>query len=236
LQTQLYVNERADELSQGVLEALPSLAERRPTFRWVVPLAPNFLEPRDHVFLAALELVELSDELRRFWPKGGPVWDALAICEFEGGGRGYVLAEGKSYEGEMYAGGCRAGESGSERARENRAQIATALAWAQGRLGLRCDPEHWMSPLKQGDPTSSLFQTANRIAHTEWLRSHGHDAWLCHLLFVYDRSVRPTSGPEWLSGVDRADALLGTDEIDAPWIGHALLPALDAVTCLEGEA
>ena len=89
LQTQLYVNRRADELSRVVLEALPSLGERWPSIRWVTPLEPGFAEPRDQAFLEALELGELSENLRQFWPKGGPVWDALAICEFDGGGRGY---------------------------------------------------------------------------------------------------------------------------------------------------
>jgi len=146
-----------------------------------------------------------------------------------------VLAEGKSYEFEMYAGGCRAGDSGSDRERENKAQIAAALTWTQGRVGLRCDPDRSMGPLKEADSSSSLFQTANRIAHTEWLRSFDRDAWFCHLLFVGDASISPATAEEWLSAIEQADSLLGIDSREADWIGHALLPALDAATCLSEE-
>src|SRR5437660_1623500 len=101
LQTQLYVNRQAEMLAGKVLEALPTLAARAPEVEWVAPLekpsaagAKAFTESLDNPMLAALGLERLAQELRKFWPSRGPVWDALAIIRFPDGTTGALLAEG----------------------------------------------------------------------------------------------------------------------------------------------
>src|SRR5581483_2151818 len=142
-----------------------------PTVEWVAPLAkPNspgvkpFAEPRDGAMLAALDLFGLEGELARFWPARGPVWDALAICRFRDGSTGGLLAEGKNYPREMYSGGTGAGKSGTAKAVESRRQIERAIAWVQGWLHAPLDVRRWLDPLDPVRPSSSLYQTANRLA------------------------------------------------------------------------
>jgi hypothetical protein len=241
LQTQLYVNRQRKELTERVLKALPTLRNREPVLEWVVPLEkPNspdakpFAEPRDATMLAELKLSSLKDELAKFWPARGAVWDALAICHFPDGSSGALLAEGKNYPDEMYSAGTGAGKSGTPAALASRHQIERAIAWVQGRLQLPLDVSRWLDPLYPEKPSSSLFQTANRIAYAVWLQSHAVDAWVCHLLYLNDPLHHPTSFPVWKEGLARADRELGVDMLELPFVGHAWLDALDPDTELAG--
>lgn len=82
LQTQIYVNQRSEELSQKVIQELPDLASLHPRLNWVSPLEKDrFAEYQDVAFLNTCGLEHFSAELKAFWPRGGPVWDALASIE-----------------------------------------------------------------------------------------------------------------------------------------------------------
>jgi hypothetical protein len=228
LQTQLYVNCRADELTAKVFEAVPSLSARRPDVTWVTPLESNgFSEPRDRAMLRELGLQRLGPALASFWPAGGPVWDALAVCSMDDGSTGVVLAEGKNYPRELYSSGTAAGKSGTRRALDSRQRIERSVEWAQAELGVPIDASRWLDPLDPKRTASSLYQTANRLAYTVWLRSQGIDAWLCHLLFLGDRLHHPTSRVEWEQALEKGDRELGIDAIKIPFAGHAFLDALD---------
>jgi hypothetical protein len=231
---QLYVNRQPSRLTENVLAALPELAARSPEVEWVVPLerpravgATAFAEPRDNAMLAALGLERLATELAKFWPARGPVWDGLAVVRFPDGTNGALLAEGKNYPREMYSGGTSAGKSGSVAAAASRQKIERAVAWAQGRIGVPLGVERWLDPLDPTRPTSSLFQTANRLAYLVWLRSHEVDAWRCHLLYLDDPLHHPTSRAVWEDGLEQAERELGIDGIDLPYAGHVFLEALD---------
>jgi hypothetical protein len=109
LQIQICVNRRPDELSRHVLEVLPSLASLGANIRWVSPLeSEKFVEYQDRAFLRAVGLERVAGQLNQFWPRGGPVWDALAAVEFEKypGVKGVILVEAKSHPAEVYGGGC----------------------------------------------------------------------------------------------------------------------------------
>lgn len=83
LQVQIYVNQRAGELSQKIIQGLPSLASLGPHLRWVSPLEKDkFAEYQDNAFLKACGFEHFSFDLRKFWPRGGPVWDALDSVEY----------------------------------------------------------------------------------------------------------------------------------------------------------
>ena len=228
LQTQLYVNRHPKALTSRVLAALPTLATHHPKIEWVVPLeSGKFAEARDRTMLSALKLDHLAADLLSFWPARGPVWDALAICRLTDGKDGVLLAEGKSYPREMYSSGTQAGKSGSDRATANLHQIERAIAWVQGRLGVPLDVKRWLDPLDSEKPSSSLYQTANRLAYAVWLRSHGIEAWVCHLLFVDDKLHHPTSRSDWDEALKKADRELGIEGRNFPFAGHAFLDALD---------
>lgn len=237
LQTQLYVNKQREELTERVLNALPTLRDREPTLEWVVPLekpkspdAKPFAEPRDAAMLAELELSSLEEELANFWPARGAVWDALAICHFPDGSTGALLAEGKNYPDEMYSAGTGAGKSGTSAAFASRHQIERAIAWVQGRLQMPLDVARWLDPLNPEQPSSSLFQTANRIAYAVWFQSQGVQAWVCHLLYLNDQMHHPTSRSAWEQGLARAERELGIEGLELPFAGHAWLDALDPET------
>src|SRR5258708_609879 len=91
-QLQEFVNDHPSELNRGIFAAIASIPHSA-GLRWVSPLRGSqngkpgekesrrkeYKEYRDAKFLAAVRQPALSSELHRFWPSGGPVWDALAI-------------------------------------------------------------------------------------------------------------------------------------------------------------
>lgn len=216
LQTQLYVNKRTSALNEAVVRALPPLNGAE--LRWVSPLAADrYREYKDMDFLRTLGLEGLGQELGNYWPSRGPVWDGLAKLTFpaveEAGDREprpvVLLAEGKSYPGELYGSGCQASDP------QSRAKIEAALAKTQNDLGVTDrSPADWCGP---------LYQTANRLAHLWWLRSQSVHAWFVHLLFV-DDPHSPTSAAEWKAAIDQTSAELGLPS-HVPYTAHVLLDA-----------
>lgn len=204
LQTQLWVNRRPQELSDTVRERFPELKDAE--LKWVSPLEDDkYREYQDSDFLERVGLGRHADELTAFWPPRGPVWDALAVID---GGGGVILAEGKSYPGEIHGSGAQAGERSLQK-------IEAALARTQKWLGLDPEPSRW---------TGRLYQTANRLAHLYWLNEVVNTrAWLVHLLFVNDPRT-PTSRQEWAEALKQADRELGLRG-PAPRAGHVFLEA-----------
>ena len=142
LQLQIWVNRRPGELSRHVVKALPSLASLNPRLHWVSPLeCQRFSEYQDLAFLCALGLEDFDGKLKKFWPRGGPVWDALAAVEIGGdpAPRGVVLVEAKSYPAEVYGSGCQA-------SLRSRKRIEAALRKTKNWLGVPEDLD-WTGPL-----------------------------------------------------------------------------------------
>jgi hypothetical protein len=194
LQTQLWVNRRADQLNHAIGTAIPQLSEA--AIEWRSPLVEDhYREYQDRDFLKRLGLADHADSLAAFWPTGGPVWDGLAAVEVAGV-QGAVLVEGKSYPAELFGSGCQASPQSRER-------IEAALADTQEWVGLERDPKRWCG---------RLYQSANRLAHVYWLREIvGVPAWLVHLLFTGDPHG-PTTAEEWAAAMTAADAELGLTE------------------------
>lgn len=206
LQVQIYVNRQAEGLSVHVSGVMPGLASDA-TLRWVSPLeAEKFAEYQDAAFLTKVGLAEHAEELRAFWPRGGPVWDALAVVE--GSQRGVVLVEAKSHPQEVYGNGCQAKGA-------SRRQIAAALDRTKAWLGVSPGVD-WMGP---------LYQSANRLAHLYFLREViGVPAWLVNLYFVGDPHS-PTTREEWEATLDQVKSELGLEGIDVPFTGEVLFEA-----------
>jgi hypothetical protein len=211
LQTQLYVNKRTADLDDAIRVALPALADA--SFDWRSPLAAeNYREYWDAGFLKAIGLEDHTDALARFWPTGGPHWDALAVITRPGPAKaGALIVEGKSYPDEMLKGSPATAKPGSP----SRSLVENALAWTQGVLGIDMDIPSWTGP---------LYQNANRLATLVWLRQRGIDAWLVHLLFTGDKRS-PTTEHEWEQAVANADTMLGLGAVAVPWAAHVTLPA-----------
>jgi len=182
MQTQIYVARRPKDLSSSVQAALREIGVIYDTVRWVAPLeGKRFLEPSDGGFLEALGLGDLSGELAKFWPSGGPAWDALAVLGTNARRDGVLLVEAKSYLQEVYGAGCRA------RSQESLGLIASSLKRAKA----------WYHARQDADWTGRLYQYANRLAHVYFFREVCRvQAWLINLLFTDDQSTQPTTVDE----------------------------------------
>lgn len=221
LQVQIYVNRKSGQLSEAVLDALPSLASRTTKLAWVAPLEhEGFAEPQDVAFLRAVGYEDLAPELASFWPTRGPVWDALALAVLPSGRPGVVLVEGKSYPDELYGSGMQAKAAASQ------TKIEAALAATRTWLGVDGHAAAWTGP---------LYQSANRYAHLYWLREvAGVEAWLVHLLFVDDMTYRGASNEEWETALPPVEEELGLRNVQIPWAGHAFLPGLTPADLVAG--
>jgi hypothetical protein len=211
LQTQLYVNERADQLDAAVRGEFSDLADA--TFQWRSPLADDhYAEYWDAAFLKRLHLDDHVDALAKFWARrGGPHWDALALVKLPGEPQaGVLVAEGKSYPDEMLKG---SGATATDPT--SKYTIEKALAWTQGTLGLPPNTDTWTGP---------LYQNANRLAHVYWLRSRGVRAWLVHPLFT-DNPHQKTTAAEWDKALKQADTALSLTGVPVEVARHVLLPA-----------
>jgi hypothetical protein len=213
LQIQIFVNRHADELSQCLLEALPSLAEGNPRIRWVSPLeSDGFVEYQDEAFLSAVGYGHATESLYEFWPKGGPSWDALGIADLGGdaGNTGIIMVEAKSHPPEVYGKGCRA-------SRRSRAKIESALLETKRWLGVREDAD-WTGP---------LYQCANRLAHLYFFtQTMGVPAWLSNVYFVSDPYL-PTSVDEWRVALRQVKEEMGLSDITVPHAANVFLDAKD---------
>ena len=211
LQIQLWVNRRSSELAQAMLSVLPFLASLNPKIRWVSPLeGAAFAEYQDRDFLRAVALDGCAAKLSRFWPRGGPVWDALAVVETARTPdcRGVLLVEAKSHVREIYGGGCKA----SARSRK---AIEEALE----------PTKRWLGASSDSDWTGTLYQSANRLAHLYFFRVvMGVPAWLINVYFINDPHS-PTSRAEWEVALVGVKAQLGLAGTSVPHAADLFLEA-----------
>lgn len=175
-----------------------------------------------------LGLSNYGDELRRFWPKGGPRWDALAVAQMGAGG--VVLVEAKSHVAEMYAGGCKATSPKSIK------MIADAIANTKHWLRVD-DVINWQSVHRDRAQSNSrsgnLYQTANRLAHLYFFREILRiNSWLVNIFFV-DDPHSPTTQIEWESALAKAKRTMGLTRV--PFAVDIFLPALSALESISAR-
>jgi hypothetical protein len=201
-QIQTYVNETPELLQRGVSEAFVTPM----SLEWVSPLrVDGYREYQDGRFLDALGLSKYRMELRRFWPKGGPVWDALARERTSGG---VLLVEAKSHVPEVYGSGCGAV------AERSITKIDQSC----------CATKGWLSVGEQHNWKGSLYQSANRLCHLYFFREILRvPAWLANIYFTDDPHSR-TSQSTWQVGIAQVKVELGISAV--PYCADVLLPAL----------
>lgn len=158
---------------------------------WLSPLAPdNFAEYRDAAFLRRVGQPGLEAALAAFWPARGPQWDALGVTSTGG----VLLVEAKAHIAEM----CSPGTAASGPSRE---RIEAALGAVAVELG---------AGPKRADWADHFYQLANRLAHLQFLRKQGVEAWLVLVGFVGDRDMGgPTTAEAWEAAYEVAFHVMG---------------------------
>jgi hypothetical protein len=201
-QMQFYVNERPLVLQQAISDAFKTTLH----LRWVSPLASDrYKEKKDSAFLQALGFSKYCEDLKRFWPNGGPVWDALA--RVENGTAGVLLVEAKSHVPEIAGSGCGAVADSSI------CKIEQAIA----------DTKGWLNVDPQADWKGKFYQSANRMCHLYFFREILQiDARLVNVYFT-DDPHGPTSKGDWETGIAGVSKSLGT--VDVPYCANVFLPA-----------
>ena len=210
---QVYVNERVDELNQAIRSGFSELAAA--DIAWRSPLASDrYREYWDRAFLEAIEQSDHAEGLAAFWPRGGPHWDGLAVVLRPGFAPGALLVEAKAHVSELLKGSL----IGASVSPTSRRQIELAMAWAQDNLGISDrTPASWCD--------TPLYQSANRLAHLQWMNNRGIDTWLVHVFFAGDDHVAAASNEEWEAAAAEADRQLGLTAGAATRAAHVVLEA-----------
>lgn len=177
--------------------------------RWVSPTpADAYREYRDGQALDRLGLARLRPHLADFWPARGPVWDGLAI--FDSGQ--VLLVEAKAHIPELASPGTRAKDASLAKIREAFAMVRAEIA-----------------PNSSADWTGTFYQYANRLAFLYFLRKHGVDAHLAHVLFINATDVAGPADPaEWHGALQLLRSALGLDQHRLKMFVHEIV--LDAAT------
>lgn len=164
--------------------------------------ADGYAEYRDSEFLDRVALNDLKESLSKFWPRGGPCWDALARID-----GGCLLVEAKSHISEIECGGCKA--SAASKIRINKAFEAT-----------KC----WLKVSTNADWEGRLYQCANRYAHLYYLTQVARvRAFLVNVYFVQDPWGQ-TSRKAWETAITSVKRGLGL-ESDVAFSGQVFLLA-----------
>ena len=174
----------------------------------VSPLTQEgYREYSDRSFLRVLGLGRFSAELARFWPNGGPHWDALAKVHSEE--EGVLLVEAKSHIPEIYGSGCTARETSLEKIRRS---LDLTKTW------MNVEPStDWLANFSyktaNGSAEGSLYQAANRLAHLFFFREVLKiPAWLVNVYFM-DDPHRPTSLSAWTPAIRMVKGDLGVENV-----------------------
>lgn len=74
----------------------------------------------------------------------------------------------------------------------------------------------------------AALQSANRLAHLQWLNCSGVDCWLVHLVFTGDAHTRAATEADWEGAMREAKRRLGIEDKNVPRAAHVTVPARDA--------
>lgn len=146
---------------------------------WRSPRADDeFAEYRDQAFLDRLDVKRQKVPLAKFWPAGGPQWDALGRAR----SGEVILIEAKAHVPEILSSGSQASPASLAKIRKAFAATASAL--------------HAKSGL---DWTVRFYQYTNRLAHAHLLNKlNGVPTRLVFVYFIGDPDLDgPTSRREW---------------------------------------
>lgn len=218
---QIAVNECPRMLNCAISSELP---DSPADIDWRSPLAnENYKEHRDKEFLDKLGESQFLQrplpswtELYRFWPKGGPIWDAHGTTDKAQ----ILLLEAKSHIAEMR------GSGSGAKAQKSINKITDSLEKTQEFLESRLSVDWFSSP---------FFQYANRLAHLYWFREiKGLPAFLIMLYFLNDvEQDGPSNSAEWEAAIQEEEYSLGIPKIHS--LSNFVLPVFIDVKDIEAN-
>ena len=175
------VNE-AREIINREIRAAVTLAPNE-EIEWISPLPPAYIEYQDQQFVDQLRINLPLVPLKDFWPRRGPVWDALARTTKDTRTTIKVfLIEAKAHIAEI---------DSSESGASSRSLHQIAKSLNDTRTFLNANPIV--------DWTRTFFQYTNRLAHLYLLRElNGIDAYLLNIYFINETRLKgPSTKEEW---------------------------------------
>lgn len=185
---QVAVNDKPAILNSAILESLRLPGQTG--IQWASPLEPRYREHRDLAALKVIQAPPLRVGLDSFWPRRGPVWDALGHASTGD----LLFVEAKAH----------IAEAASPRSKATPASyslIQKSLEQVRARL----------APRSRADWAGTFFQYANRLAHLWFYREKNRLP--AHLVFVYFLNAREVDGPErreeWEAALTLLHAALG---------------------------
>lgn len=189
--TQVIVNEKPEILKNKINEAI----SRKDDIEWRSPLeSENFAEYSDNQFLLKLDLKPDVINLKEFWPKGGPHWDALGVSKSEPKSR--YLVEAKSHIQEMLSPPSKASEPSLEIIKNSLGDTKTFCKANEDVFWYR-----------------RCYQYFNRLAHLKFLRvNKSVDAYMVFLYFVNDDTIEKTSFQKWKGALEFFKSYTGLNE------------------------
>jgi hypothetical protein len=158
---------------------------------WRSPLCDDqYAEYRDEAFLDRLGVTAVRKPLERFWPRGGPQWDALGRAR---SGEA-VIVEAKAHLNELYSPATRALDASVALIQASLAEAARAMGVAEG-----------------FDWSRQFYQYANRLAHAYFLEQvNGVPVTLVFVYFTGDADMKgPATRGEWDTAISTVHAALG---------------------------
>jgi len=160
--------------------------------KWLSPRKDDaYAEYCDAEFINLLAIKPLRIPLERFWPQGGPCWDALG----KAGADKIILVEAKSHIAELASNPCQA---------RSLASIELINA-SLSKTKVFFDAHEYV------DWTKCFYQYANRLAHLRFLREDNNiNAFLIFIYFINDSKMEgPTCKPQWQGAIDLLHSFLG---------------------------
>jgi ribosomal protein L30E len=161
------INEKPKHINSLITTHFPDLANDN--ISWLSPLKDDdFAEYKDYSFLHKIGATSSSIQLKDFWPKSGPQWDALAKTK---SGK-VILVEAKANISEIKKSGTKAKEVSKN-------LIKKSLS----------DVKQYLEITNDVDWSSTYYQYTNRIAHLFYLRERCKiPAYLINIYFVNDKT------------------------------------------------
>lgn len=188
---QKLVNENQDMLDTEIKRALHLPDAER--VEWRSPLErEGYAEYRDAAFLEKLGIDPGEVRLERYWPKGGPRWDALGRTS---SGK-LLLVEAKSHIPELIS-------TLKAESDKSKSLISSSLKEAKAYWGSNGD----------FDWSKTFYQYANRLAHLYLLRDVNAPAYLVFVYFLNDLEMGgPSTVDEWKGAIKLLHKCLGVRE------------------------
>lgn len=204
---QIAVNHRPDLLNTSLAQA--GAVNSGEEIEWLSPIASDgHREYRDCKALTKLRIsTKLSTPLSDFWPKRGPVWDALAVTP----SGAPILVEAKAHIAEAVSPRSMANA-------ESLAKIRRSLDAARAVL----------APRSQCDWSGQFYQYANRLAFQLFLTRENRIP--SRLVFLYFTNAVDMAGPrselEWQGATRLLHVVLGLPaDLSRFGVHHAFLDA-----------